>query len=139
MKKNLFLLIFFLVTFFIAGCGEQEKYNTTKNEFIQIQQEWESLKPSNKNVDKRNDLAKKLDEKIAIMESLAKSETTLNNDLLAIKKEYKTKTDDWNKRLKVVNDFEKAAQAAKDITNKQSNQVTTTSEFYRSANEKGWQ
>lgn len=104
MNKKLFAMAAILIfTFLVAGCGEQEKYNSAKNDFVKIQEEWEAVTPANENIEKHNELAKKLDEKIKEMESLAKSETSLNNDLLDLKKKYKDKSNVWEGQLKEKN------------------------------------
>lgn len=105
--KIFFISMMIFSTIIIAGCGEEKKYNNFKNEFIKIQQEWESVEPTNENVDKHNEIAKKLDEKISEMEKVSKSEMKLNNDLLDLKKKYKGKSDVWESQLREKNALDK--------------------------------
>lgn len=94
-------------TIILAGCGEEEKYNTAKNEFVKIEQEWEQIEPKNENVEQHTELAKKLDAKLTEMDPLAKTKTNLNTDLLDLKKQYKEKADVWNGQLNEKNTLEK--------------------------------
>lgn len=97
-KKNLILcLVLVCVTLLMAGCHEEEKYNTAKNDFLKVEQQWSKIDPAEKNVKKHDELGKQLDTKISEMQEIAKSETKLNNDLISLKKEYKNKNDMWNR------------------------------------------
>lgn len=119
MKKltNIFLLCMMVLSvILVSGCGNEEKYNTAKNEVLQLietakdskiekpdyiksddkkysTQEYyqKRLAYWDKRIEEYKNNVKIIDEKLTKMEDLAKSDTKLNNDLISLKKEIKEK------------------------------------------------
>ena len=93
LTKILVVGLTILATLALAGCGEEKKYNELKNQVLpQIKQ----LSDINADVPKTDfdkqlaEQMKEIDQKINKMQEYANSETKLNNDLIALKKEYQT-------------------------------------------------
>ena len=98
----------------LAGCGEQEKYNTTKNEVLTLMQQAESIEVPDlqpltmeqanqayeDTVKKHESVDKQIQDKLKLMEEYAVKETTLNNDLIALKRNIQEKNDTWNRITK---------------------------------------
>lgn len=93
----------------LAGCGEEEKYNTAKNEVLTLMDEahkveMKNLDPLpyneldqayNEALEKHKDVENKIQDKLQEMEKLASKEVKLNNDLIELKKSVKEKNDEW--------------------------------------------
>ena len=90
----------------LAGCGEEEKYNTAKNEVLTLMDEaykveMKNLEPLpyneldqayNEALEKHKAVENKIQGKL---EKLASKELKLNNDLMELKKSVKEKNDEW--------------------------------------------
>lgn len=114
--KKLVVLGLVAGTLLFAGCGEEEKYNTAKNELLELSKQssmiedqgidagmgsrftpvskykteaeiYETLKKMDELESKQAEIQKKADEKIAEMEKLAKSKVELNNDFVNAKEQ----------------------------------------------------
>ena len=93
----------------LAGCGEEEKYNTAKNEVLTLMDEaykveMKNLDPLpyneldqayNEALEKHKAVENKIQDKLQEMEKLASKEVKLNNDLIELKKSVKEKNDEW--------------------------------------------
>lgn len=106
--KNLLLITLVLVSVFIAGCGEEEKYNTAKKELIQITDTFKAIKATDENVAKFDEAYKKAETKLAEMEKFSKSDTKLTNDYLKVKEELAQHKNHWNHALAEEREFQKA-------------------------------
>ena len=109
--KILLLLVTAMCIMLLAGCGEQEKYNTTKNEVLTLMQQAESIEVPDLQpltmeqanqayedaVKKHESVDKQIQDKLKLMEEYAVKETTLNNDLIVLKRNIQEKNDTWNK------------------------------------------
>ena len=100
----------------LAGCGEEEKYNTAKNEVLTLMDEgykveMKNLEPLpyneldqayNEAFEKHKAVEDKIQGKLQEMEKLAVKEVKLNNDLIELKRVVKEKDDEW---LRINNDI----------------------------------
>ena len=120
MKSKILLVMLVLISLLAAGCNEEEKYNTAKNEYQQMREEisrlelttgedrklvngkWtESTLTINEEALKKHDeLVPKMDAKIAEMEKYAAAKTELNNDFARIKEDYRQHAGEWASRVK---------------------------------------
>ena len=112
--KILLLLVTAMCIMLLAGCGEQEKYNTTKNEVLTLMQQAESIEVPDLQpltmeqanqayedaVKKHESVDKQIQDKLKLMEEYAGKETTLNNDLIVLKRNIQEKNDTWNRITK---------------------------------------
>lgn len=80
----------------IAGCGEEEKYNTAKKELVQITDTFKTIKATDENKAKFEEAYKKAESKLAEMEKFSKSDTKLTNDYLQTKADLEQKKKLWN-------------------------------------------
>lgn len=80
----------------IAGCGEEEKYNTAKKELVQITDTFKTIKATDENKTKFEEAYKKAESKLAEMEKFSKSDTKLTNDYLQTKADLEQKKKLWN-------------------------------------------
>ena len=110
MKSKAFLLLLVLFCLLVAGCNEEEKYNTAKNEFLQQEEAWRHMQYQNRGDDgalviDEEAVAKKesektaLDEQLKALEALAKSKTELNNDYLKTKQDWENAKAGWKDAL----------------------------------------
>lgn len=115
-SRALCMLLLLSFAVLVAGCNEEEKYNTAKNELLQIQEE---CKESDKKlltgeapifaidqsvIQKHEEYVKQMDEKIAEMEKYATAKTEMNNDFLVIKKHHEMKKSWWQAEIKQAED-----------------------------------
>ena len=107
MKKIFCVMAMILFTLVLSGCGEEEKYNAAKNDFVKIEQEWHKIPAKTENIEQHVEMAKQLDAKITEMEPLAKTKMEMNNDLMDLKKKYKEDGAAWERGLKEVQAIEK--------------------------------
>jgi len=107
MKKNFYVIIMILCTLVLSGCGEEEKYNAAKNDFVKIEQEWHKIPIKTENIEQHMEMEKQLDAKINEMEPLVKTKMEMNNDLMDLKKKYKEDGAAWERGLKEVQAIEK--------------------------------
>ena len=85
LKKILLVALMIISVLAIAGCGEEEKYNTAKKELVQITDTFKTIKAY-----------KKAESKLAEMEKFSKSDTKLTNDYLQTKADLEQKKKLWN-------------------------------------------
>jgi len=105
MKSKILLVMLVLISLLAAGCNEEEKYNTAKNEYQQMREEisrlelttgedrklvngkWteSTLAINEEALRKHDELVPKMDAKIAEMEKYATAKTEINNDFARIK------------------------------------------------------
>lgn len=109
--RILMMLALTLCIMVLAGCGEEEKYNTAKNEVLTLMDEAYKVEMKNLEPLPYNELDKTYEEafekhkavedkiqvKLQEMEKLASKELKLNNDLIALKNTVKEKDDEWLK------------------------------------------
>ena len=118
MKSKFLLVLLVLISLFAAGCNEEEKYNTAKNEFLQQQEAWshiEYMKPKAKGgteideegVTKKETQKAVLDEKLDTLANLAKSKTELNNDYLKVKQDWELAKQGWEQALSTMRTIQK--------------------------------
>ena len=118
MKSKILLVMLVLISLLVAGCNEEEKYNTAKNEFLQQQEEWshiEYMKPKAKGgteideegVAKRETQQAALDEKLNTLANLAKSKAELNNDYLKVKQNWELAKQGWAQALDTMRTIQK--------------------------------
>ena len=118
MKSKGFLLLLVLLCLLVAGCNEEEKYNTAKSEFLQQQETWRHMHFQNRSDDgslviDEDAVAKKeseksaLDEKLKTLEALAKSKTELNNDYLKTKQDWENAKSGWKDALATARTLQK--------------------------------
>ena len=122
MKSKILLVMLVLISLLAAGCNEEEKYNTAKNEYQQMREEcyhlhlqlltgedqqyvngkWtESTLALNEEALKKHDeLVPKMDAKIAEMEKYATAKVELNNDFARIKEDYRQHKAEWPSAVK---------------------------------------
>ncbi len=113
--KPVLLGIMIMCVLIISGCGEEKKYNETKNEVVQMMQEannidyqkvkekglytkeeyQQELDNINQAIEEHKQVEEKIYVKLDEMAELSKSETKLNNDLLQLKKEFETQNKRW--------------------------------------------
>lgn len=107
--RILMMLALTLCIMVLAGCGEEEKYNTAKNEVLTLMDEaykveMKNLDPLpyneldqayNEALEKHKAVENKIQDKLQEMEKLASKEVKLNNDLIELKKSVKEKNDEW--------------------------------------------
>ena len=107
--RILMMLALTLCIMVLAGCGEEEKYNTAKNEVLTLMDEAYKVEMKNLEPLPYNELDKTYEEafgkhkavedkiqvKLQEMEKLASKEVKLNNDLIALKNAVKEKDDEW--------------------------------------------
>ena len=107
--RILMMLALTLCIMVLAGCGEEEKYNTAKNEVLTLMDEAYKVEMKNLEPLPYNELDKTYEEafekhkavedkiqvKLQEMEKLASKEVKLNNDLIELKKSVKEKNDEW--------------------------------------------
>ena len=107
--RILMLLILAMCVMMLAGCGEEEKYNTAKNEVLTLMDEAYNVKMKNLDplpyneldqayneaLEKHKAVEDKIQVKLQEMEKLAAKEVKLNNDLIELKKSVKEKNDEW--------------------------------------------
>ena len=103
------LLVLAMCLVMLAGCGEEEKYNTAKNEVLTLMDEgykveMKNLEPLpyneldqayNEAFEKHKAVEDKIQSKLQEMEKLASKEVKLNNDLIELKRVVKEKDDEW--------------------------------------------
>ena len=112
MKSKILLVMLVLISLLAAGCNEEEKYNTAKNEYQQMREEisrlelttgedrklvngkWteSTLAINEEALRKHDELVPKMDAKIAEME--------INNDFARIKEDYRQHAGEWASRVK---------------------------------------
>ena len=120
MKSKILLAMLVLVSLLAAGCNEEEKYNTAKNEYQQMREEisrlelttgedrklvngkWteSTLAINEEALRKHDELVPKMDAKIAEMEKYATAKTEMNNDFARIKEDYRQHAGEWVSRVK---------------------------------------
>ena len=107
--RILMMLALTLCIMVLAGCGEEEKYNTAKNEVLTLMDEAYNVKMKNLDplpyneldqayneaLEKHKAVEDKIQVKLEEMEKLASKEVKLNNDLIELKKSVKEKNDEW--------------------------------------------
>lgn len=107
--RILMMLALTLCIMVLAGCGEEEKYNTAKNEVLTLMDEAYKVEMKNLEPLPYNELDKTYEEafekhkavedkiqvKLQEMEKLASKEVKLNNDLIELKNAVKEKDDEW--------------------------------------------
>ena len=107
--RILMLLVLAVCVVMLAGCGEEEKYNTAKNEVLTLMDEAYNVEMKDLDPIPYNELDKTYEEafekhkavedkiqvKLQEMEKLATKEVKLNNDLIALKHAVKEKDDEW--------------------------------------------
>lgn len=107
--RILMMLALTLCIMVLAGCGEEEKYNTAKNEVLTLMDEaykveMKNLDPLpyneldqayNEALEKHKAVENQIQDKLQEMEKLASKEVKLNNDLIELKKSVKEKNDEW--------------------------------------------
>ena len=107
--RILMMLALTLCIMVLAGCGEEEKYNTAKNEVLTLMDEaykveMKNLDPLpyneldqayNEALEKHKAVENKIQDKLQEMEKLGSKEVKLNNDLIELKKSVKEKNDEW--------------------------------------------
>lgn len=108
LKKILLVALMIISVLAIAGCGEEEKYNTAKKELVQITDTFKTIKATDANKAKFEEAYKKAEAKLAEMEKLSKSDTKLTNDYLKAKEDLKQKKDLWNTFLANEHELQKA-------------------------------
>lgn len=96
LKKLLLVILMIVSVLAIAGCGEEEKYNTAKKELVQITDTFKTIKATDENIPKFEEAYKKAETKLAEMEKYSKSDTKLTNDYLKAKEELEQKKKLWN-------------------------------------------
>ncbi|MFC2525271.1 hypothetical protein [Selenomonas noxia] len=139
MKSKILLVLLVLMSLLIAGCNEQEKYNTAKNEYQQMREEcsrlelttgedqklvngkWtaSTLAVNEDALTKHDELVQKMDAKIAEMEKYATAKVEINNDFALIKEEYRQHKVEWLSRVK---------QAKEKVENSKKKKTTTIDE-----------
>ena len=77
LKKILLVALMIISVLAIAGCGEEEKYNTAKKELVQITDTFKTIKATDENKTKFEEAYKKAESKLAEMEKFSKSPTTI--------------------------------------------------------------
>ena len=90
LKKILLVALMIISVLAIAGCGEEEKYNTAKKELVQITDTFKTIKAT------VEEAYKKAESKLAEMEKFSKSDTKLTNDYLQTKADLEQKKKLWN-------------------------------------------
>ena len=107
MKSKILLVMLVLISLLAAGCNEEEKYNTAKNEYQQMREEISRLELTTGEDRKlvngkwtESTLVPKMDAKIAEMEKYAAAKTELNNDFARIKEDYRQHAGEWASRVK---------------------------------------
>lgn len=96
LKKILLVALMIISVLAIAGCGEEEKYNTAKKELVQITDTFKTIKATDENKTKFEEAYKKAESKLAEMEKFSKSDTRLTNDYLQTKADLEQKKKLWN-------------------------------------------
>jgi len=135
MKSKGFLLLLVLLCLLVAGCNEEEKYNTAKNEYQALYKECTSLqlltgeRPKLVNgkytestlainedtLKKHDEYVQKMDDKIAEMEKYATAKVEMNNDFQLIKENHQQYKNQWKSRVKEAeNEVEKAKNMLKE-------------------------
>ena len=87
LKKILLVALMIISVLAIAGCGEEEKYNTDT---------FKTIKATDENKAKFEEAYKKAESKLAEMEKFSKSDTKLTNDYLQTKADLEQKKKLWN-------------------------------------------
>lgn len=108
LKKILLVALMIISVLAIAGCGEEEKYNTAKKELVQITDTFKTIKATDANKAKFEEAYKKAEAKLAEMEKYSKSDTKLTNDYLKAKEDLKQKKDLWDTFLANEHELQKA-------------------------------
>ncbi len=108
LKKLLLIALMIISVLAIAGCGEEEKYNTAKKELVQITDTFKTIKANDENKAKFEEAYKKAETKLAEMEKFSKSDTKLTNDYLKVKEELAQHKNHWNHALAEEREFQKA-------------------------------
>ena len=122
MKSKILLVMFVLISLLAAGCNEEEKYNTAKNEYQQMREECSRLRQqlvtgedqkyingkwtestlavNEEAIAKHDELVQKMDAKIAEMEKYATAKVEMNNDFVLIKEDYRQYKATWSSYIK---------------------------------------
>ena len=108
LKKILLITLMIISVLAIAGCGEEEKYNTAKKELVQITDTFKTIKANDENKAKFEEAYKKAEAKLADMEKLSKSDNKLTNDYLKAKEELIQQKKRWESSLALEKELQKA-------------------------------
>lgn len=95
LKRILLVALMIFSVLAIAGCGEEEKYNTAKKELVQITDTFKTIKATDENVAKFDEAYKKAEAKLAEMEKYSNSDSKLTNDYLKTKKDLEQQKKTW--------------------------------------------
>lgn len=108
LKKILLVTLMIISVLAIAGCGEEEKYNTAKKELVQITDTFKTIKANDENKAKFEEAYKKAEAKLADMEKFSKSDNKLTNDYLKAKEELVQQKKRWESSLALEKELQKA-------------------------------
>lgn len=95
LKRILLVALMIFSVLAIAGCGEEEKYNTAKKELVQITDTFKTIKATDENVAKFDEAYKKAEAKLAEMEKYSNSDSKLTDDYLKTKKDLEQQKKTW--------------------------------------------
>ena len=108
LKKILLVILMIISVLAIAGCGEEEKYNTAKKELVQITDTFKTIKANDENKAKFEEAYKKAEAKLSDMEKFSKSDNKLTNDYLKAKEELVQQKKCWESSLALEKELQKA-------------------------------
>lgn len=107
LKRILLVALMIFSVLAIAGCGEEEKYNTAKKELVQITDTFKTIKATDENVAKFDEAYKKAEAKLAEMEKYSNSDSKLTNDYLKTKKDLEYEKKRWHSSLALNNELKR--------------------------------
>ena len=105
MKSKILLVMLVLISLLAAGCNEEEKYNTAKNEYQQMREEISRLELTT-GEDRKLVNGKWTESTLAINEEALRKHDELvpkmeiNNDFARIKEDYRQHAGEWASRVK---------------------------------------
>lgn len=107
LKRILLVALMIFSVLAIAGCGEEEKYNTAKKELVQITDTFKTIKATDENVVKFEEAYKKAEAKLAEMEKYSNSDSKLTNDYLKTKNDLEYEKKRWHSSLALNNELKR--------------------------------
>ncbi len=107
LKRILLVALMIFSVLAIAGCGEEEKYNTAKKELVQITDTFKTIKATDENVAKFDEAYKKAEAKLAEMEKYSNSDSKLTNDYLKTKNDLEYEKKRWHSSLALNNELKR--------------------------------